>query len=48
MEHFGYKYGATIVFFGNIVLIYLRRQYLNMKPYWAGGLSDIPKYFKQS
>ena len=42
----GYRFGSMLVFIGTLVLIYFRRRYLGMQPYWAGNLSDIPKYFK--
>ncbi|WP_266204642.1 hypothetical protein [Pontibacter kalidii] len=42
----GYHFGSILVFVGTVALIYFRRRYLGMRPYWAGSLSDIPKYFK--
>ncbi|WP_018478936.1 hypothetical protein [Pontibacter roseus] len=44
-ENLGYRYGGVYLFIGFAVLLYFRRRYLNMKPYWAGDLADIPKYF---
>lgn len=38
------------VFYGMVgfmVLIFLRRWYLKLKPYWWSRLRDIPKYFKE-
>ncbi|WP_139337819.1 hypothetical protein [Pontibacter indicus] len=44
-EHLGYSHGEAYVFLSGIVLLYFRRKYMDMKPYWGGDLSDIPKYF---
>ncbi len=41
----GYAFGGILTVAGTIALIYFRRRYLGMRPYWAGSLSDIPKYF---
>ncbi|MDX5438176.1 MAG: hypothetical protein LPK03_13320, partial [Pontibacter sp.] len=38
-------FGGFLVVIGTLALVYFRRRYLQMKPYWAGRLSDIPKYF---
>ncbi|WP_299824030.1 hypothetical protein [uncultured Pontibacter sp.] len=45
-EQMGYSFGSVFIFVGTMVLVYFRRRYLQMLPYWAGNLSDIPKYFK--
>ena len=42
----GFAFGGILTVVGTIALIYFRRRYLGMRPYWAGRLSDIPKYFK--
>ncbi|WP_139308005.1 hypothetical protein [Pontibacter flavimaris] len=42
----GNHFGGILVFVGMVALIYFRRRYLDMRPYWTGSLSDIPKYFK--
>ncbi|MEJ8801613.1 hypothetical protein [Pontibacter sp. H249] len=42
----GHSFGGIIIIIGIMALVYFRRRYLNMKPYWAGSLRDIPKYFK--
>ena len=44
-KHLGYNYGGAYVFLSGIVIIYFRRKYMNLKPYWGGELTDIPKYF---
>ncbi|WP_158453770.1 hypothetical protein [Pontibacter korlensis] len=41
----GYAFGGILIVIGTMALVYWRRRYLHMKPYWAGKLSDIPKYF---
>ncbi|WP_299758152.1 hypothetical protein [uncultured Pontibacter sp.] len=41
----GLSFGGILTVAGTMVLIYFRRRHLRMKPYWAGKLSDIPKYF---
>ncbi|TPE44376.1 hypothetical protein [Pontibacter mangrovi] len=41
-----YPFGGFLVVVGTLALIYFRRRYLGMRPYWAGKFSDIPKYFK--
>ncbi|MCX2741651.1 hypothetical protein [Pontibacter anaerobius] len=40
-----FPFGGFMVVVGTLVLVYFRRRYLHMKPYWGGSLSDIPKYF---
>ncbi len=44
------KYNVENIFLINLVvfslLVFLRRRYLKMKPWWGGKLKDIPKYFQ--
>ncbi|HEY4650500.1 MAG TPA: hypothetical protein VIG72_03755 [Pontibacter sp.] len=47
-EQLGYSYNGVFIFVTTMVLVYYRRKYMQMQPYWAGNLSDIPKYFRQS
>ncbi|MBX0333328.1 hypothetical protein K3G39_08755 [Pontibacter sp. HSC-14F20] len=44
-RHLGYSYGGAYLFLSMIVLLYFRRRYLDMKPFWGGEFSDVPKYF---
>ncbi|PVY42935.1 hypothetical protein C8E01_102111 [Pontibacter virosus] len=46
-RHLGYSYSGAYLFLSMIVVLYFRRKYLAMKPYWGGELSDIPKYFSR-
>ena len=38
---------VVIAIFGTLILVFIRRSYLNLKPWWKAGIKDIPKYFKK-
>ena len=42
---FNLPFTFLIVLILGSFITYLRRKHLGLKPYWAGSLRDIPKYF---